>query len=37
MLFELRPDVFPPFLTDMESALWGRYFERQSERMKRRG
>jgi hypothetical protein len=34
MLFELRPDLVPvPWLTDLELALWGRYYEEQAERM----
>lgn len=27
MLFELLPDLFPPFLTDTERALWGKFYE----------
>jgi len=27
-LFEVRPDLFPqPFLTELESALWGIFYE----------
>jgi hypothetical protein len=25
-LFECRPDLFPPYLTDVERALWGQYY-----------
>jgi hypothetical protein len=32
MLFELLPDLFPPFLTDTERALWGRYYEELNQR-----
>ena len=36
-LYELRPDVFPPFLSDLEVMLWGRYFDQQAERRAARG
>jgi hypothetical protein len=26
MLFELLPDYFPPFLTDTERGLWGKFY-----------
>lgn len=32
MLFEIVPDVFPPYLTDTERLLWGRYYEEQAKR-----
>jgi len=30
MLYELRPDIFPPFLTDAETALWSLYYEERN-------
>lgn len=28
MLYQLRPDILPPFLCDVERELWGFFFER---------
>jgi hypothetical protein len=36
MLYELRPDLLPPFLTDLEVLLWSRYYERENKRNERR-
>jgi hypothetical protein len=30
MLFELLPDLFPPFLTDTERSLWGLYYQEKN-------
>jgi len=27
MLFELLPDMFPPYLSDIERFLWARYMD----------
>jgi len=26
-IYEVRPDLFPPFLTDTETELWGIFYE----------
>lgn len=37
MLFELLPDLFPPFLTDLERLLWDRYYTDMAARSKAHG
>jgi len=32
LLFEVRPDLFPPALSEDEIELWGLYFERQNKK-----
>jgi hypothetical protein len=34
-LYEVRPDVFPEgYLADVETALWGRWYDDRAERQK---
>ena len=36
-LFEVRPDVFPAgYLTELETALWGIWYEERNERQKQK-
>jgi hypothetical protein len=28
MLFEIRPDILPPYLTDFERILWGLFYQK---------
>lgn len=35
-LYEIRPDLFPEgFLTDLEVALWGRFYEYREQQRKK--